>query len=147
MKPFFITFIKKFLILVTSFLLPIKSILLLVGLMIMSDTIIGIIKAKKKGEQITSNKLSNVVFKMLTYQLVVITFYMLEVFILQDILVLFIGVNLILTKLIALTLITIELKSIDESYKLIYGISLYDKFKKALKGLNNIKKDIKSIKD
>jgi hypothetical protein len=54
-----------------AFFAPIYLSMFIVGLLIIGDTVTGLLKAKKLGLPITSRKLSAVLTKMLTYQLLV----------------------------------------------------------------------------
>lgn len=144
----FYLFFKNFLMLVIAFLLPIKGILLAVGFSILADTIIGIYKSKKLNQKITSRRLSNIVSKMFLYQGAVILFYMIEKFILGDIVSLFVtATEFLITKLIAMALIGIELKSINENYQEATGISLWSKVKEVLTRAKELKKELKSEDD
>lgn len=128
------------------FFTPIKWILLLVGFAILTDTIVGIIKAKKLGQRITSKKLSNVLFKMLVYQGAVLTFYAIDVYILGDFIALAISVKFALTKAVALIAISIELYSIDESLRQFNddkGFKFY--FKRLVGLIKETKKDVNDI--
>jgi len=136
-----------FFTIIASFLLPIKMLLLTVGAFIAADTVIGIYRAKKKKEKVTSRKLSNLVSKMVLYQSAVILFFCLEKFILGDFIHLFVDIELFLTKIVAATLCLIEIKSIDESYFILNGYSLFDKFKAILKRAKSTKDEISNFKD
>ena len=133
---------KAFLITLIGFIAPIKGLLLVVGLSIAADTIIGIYKAKKLKQKITSHRLSAVITKMLLYQSAVITSFILEKYLLGEFVLLFSSISFLLTKLLAVVLISVELKSVDESYKIITGVSLIDKAKKLLTRYKKIKKEI-----
>lgn len=128
------------------FLAPIKFILILVGLAILLDTIVGIIKSKKLKVPITSKKLSNILFKMVIYQGAVLTFYCIDVFILGDFIKLAISVPFALTKVVALIAISIEMYSIDESLRLFNdgkGFKFY--FKRLIGLIKDTKKDVNEI--
>jgi hypothetical protein len=129
-----------------AFILPVKPLLLTVGLCIAADTVMGLYRAKKKKEKITSRKLSNVVSKMVLYQSAVLLFFILEKFLLGEFVILFVSIPLFLTKLVAATLCFIEIKSIDESYTLINGYSLWSKFKALLARAKSAKEEIEDIK-
>jgi len=107
-----------------SFISPIAGVLIAVGAFVFLDTIIGLWKAKVIKQQITSRRLSDVVQKMLVYQLTVITFFILGHFIINDIVKEFIDIDYAMTKLIAVVLISIEFFSIDESFKAATGKGL-----------------------
>ena len=74
---------------VGSFFLPISGILFLIGFAIFVDTLTGIWKAKKLGVPITSRKLSAIVSKLFLYEVAVIGFYLIDKFILNDIILQF----------------------------------------------------------
>jgi len=127
---------------IAAFILPIKTLLITVGLCIAADTFLGIYKARKNKEKITSHKLSNVVSKMVLYQAAVILFFVLEKFILGEFVAYFIDIPFVLTKIVAATLCLIELKSMDESYTIITGYSLWDKFKTILRRAKSTKDEL-----
>lgn len=133
-------------IVVLSFFLPIHGVILAVGLSIIADTIMGMLKACKIKEPITSRKLSVVVSKMILYQSALILFFIIEKYILTDFVGLFTSLEFIVTKLVAITLISIEVKSIDENFKAIKGYSLWDKFKFMLLRAKEIKSDLEEVK-
>ncbi len=146
MKTFLSTFfLKQLLLTVIAFLLPIKGILILVGLMILADTITGIYKAKKRGEVINSRRLSDVVSKMFLYQGAIVLFFMIDKYLLGDIIGIFTTVEYLGTKIVALTLVSIEIKSIDENQMAITGVSLWTRFKDLIKRAKEIRTDIKDV--
>jgi len=107
-----------------AFFLPISGILLMIGVLICIDTITGIWKAKKIGEKITSRKLSAIISKLALYEVTVIMFFLIDRFILNDIILTFFSVPFMLTKVVALVLSSIEVMSINESYKQVKNISV-----------------------
>lgn len=137
--------LKNFMLVLITFFLPIKGIILIVGLMIAADTVAGIYRSKKLGIDITSRKLSNVISKMVLYEGAVLLFFMIEKFILQDFVGMFTNMQFIITKLMAITLIAIELKSIDENYKAVSGVSIFSTFKKLITRAKEIKGDLKDL--
>lgn len=145
MKIFTLAFLKQLFVVIVTFLLPIKGIIVVVGLSILVDTVTGIIKSKKLNEPITSRRMSNIVSKMVLYQSAVILFFCIEKYILGDIVSLFISTELIVTKLVAITLVSIELKSINENVKAYTGYSLWQRFKDLLIRAKEIKDDIEEV--
>jgi len=128
------------------FLAPIKFILILVGIAIFLDTLVGIIKSKKLKVPITSKKLSNVMYKMLIYQGAVLTFYCIDVHILGDFIRLAVSVPYALTKVVALIAISIEMYSIDESLmKFNDGKGFKFYFKRLIGLVRDTKKDVNEI--
>ena len=100
-----------------AFFLPISGILIMIGVLIIIDTITGIWKAKKIGDKITSRKLSAIISKLALYEITVIMFFLIDQFILNDIILTFFSVPFMLTKIVALVLSSIEVMSINENIK------------------------------
>ena len=136
----------KLLAVVGAFFLPISGILFLVGFAIFLDTLTGIWKAKKLKIPITSRKLSAVVSKLFLYEIAVIGFYLIDYFILNDIIMKFFSVPLMLTKILALILVSIECISINENYFAIRQISIWDSMKLLFARAKEIKNDINGIR-
>jgi hypothetical protein len=131
---------------VSTFFLPITGILFLIGFAILVDTITGIWKAKKLGIPITSRKLSAIISKLMLYEIAVILFYLIDRFILNDIILTFFSVPLMLTKILSLVLVSIEVISISENYKAVKGIDLWQAMKLLFARARDIKQDIDTIK-
>ena len=131
---------------ITAFFLPISGILFLVGFLILIDTITGIWKAKKLKQAITSRKLSAIVSKLALYECAVIMLFCIDFWILDAIVLKFFSVPLMVTKITALTLCSIELISISENYKVIYGINIWESLKNLLKRGAELKDDVDKIK-
>ena len=129
-----------------AFFLPISGILLMIGVLICIDTITGIWKAKKIGEKITSRKLSSIISKLALYEITVIMFFLIDAFILNDIILTFFSVPFMLTKVVALVLASIEVMSINENYKIVKGIDLWQSMKLLFARAKDINDDIKKIK-
>ena len=136
----------KLLGIIGAFFLPISGILFLIGFAIFIDTLTGIWKSKKLKIPITSRKLSAIVSKLFLYELAVIGFYLIDYWILNDIIMTFFSVKLMLTKILALTLVSIETMSINENYKAIHGISVWDSMKSLFARAKEIKQDLNEIK-
>ena len=129
-----------------AFFLPISGILIMIGVLIAIDTITGIWKAKKIGDKITSRKLSSIISKLALYEITVIMFFLIDQFILNDIILTFFSVPLMLTKVVALVLASIEVMSINENYKIVKGIDLWQSMKLLFARAKDIKDDINKIK-
>ena len=129
-----------------AFFLPISGILLMIGVLICIDTFTGIWKAKKLKEKITSRKLSSIISKLALYEVTVIMFFLIDQFILNDIILTFFSVPFMLTKVVALVLASIEVMSINESYKQVKNIDLWSSLKNLLARSAEIKNDINKIK-
>ena len=129
-----------------AFFLPISGILIMIGVLISIDTITGIWKAKKLGEKITSRKLSAIISKLALYEITVIMFFLIDQFILNDIILTFFSVPFMLTKVVALVLSSIEVMSINENYKIVKGIDLWQSAKLLFARAKEVKEDLNKLK-
>ena len=129
-----------------AFFLPISVILIMIGVLISIDTITGIWKANKLGDKITSRKLSAIISKLALYELTVIMFFLIDQFILNDIILTFFSVPFMLTKIVALVLASIEVMSINENYKVVKGIDLWQSMKLLFARAKDIKEDLNKLK-
>jgi len=139
-------YIIQLLAVIGSFFLPISGILFLIGFAIVLDTLTGIWKARKLGIPITSRKLSAIISKLMLYEVAVIGFYLIDYFILNDIIMKFFSVPLMLTKILSLVLCSIECISISENYKAVKGIDIWSAFKNLLQRSKEIKQDIDGVR-
>lgn len=135
-----------YLSMVSAFFMPITGLMFLIGFAIFVDTITGVWKAKKLKQPITSRRLSAVISKMLLYEITVILFYLIDYFILNDIILTFFSVPLMLTKMLALVLVSIEVVSINENYKAVKGIDLWVSAKNLITRAKELKKDADQIR-
>ena len=131
---------------ILSFLLPIYDIILLVGLAVFLDTITGVWSAIKTKQQITSRALSSIISKTLLYEATLILFYLMDVAILNDIVSSIFSVELLTTKVLALTLLSVEIVSINENYKKVMNVDLWSALKNLFSRAREIKSDVKSVK-
>ena len=131
---------------ISAFFLPITGILFLIGFAIVVDTLTGIWKSKKLGLPITSRKLSAIISKLMLYEVAVIGFYLIDKFILNDIILQFFSVPLMLTKILSLILVSIEVMSINENYKEVKGIDIWQGMKNLFARAKEIKKDIDGVR-
>jgi hypothetical protein len=129
-----------------AFFLPISGILIMIGVLISIDTITGIWKANKLGDKITSRKLSSIISKLALYEITVIMFFLIDKFILNDIILTFFSVPFMLTKIVALVLSSIEVMSINESYKQIYHLDLWQSMKLLFARAKEVKEDLNKLK-
>ena len=129
-----------------AFFLPISGILIMIGVLISIDTITGIWKAKKIGDKITSRKLSSIISKLALYELTVIMFFLIDRFILNDIILTFFSVPFMLTKVVALVLSSIEVMSINENYKVVKGIDLWQSMKLLFARAKEVKDNLNKLK-
>lgn len=136
----------KLLAVISTFLMPISGLLFLVGFVIVLDTITGVWKSIKNKVPITSRGLSAIISKMMLYEITVILFYMIDQFILNKIILQFFSVELMLTKVLSLILVSIEVMSINENYKAVKGLDLWQAMKNLFARAKDIKKEVDGIR-
>jgi len=136
----------RLLMIISAFIAPITGIMVTVGVCILADTIMGIWKAKKLKQEVTSRKLSQIISKMFLYQMTVVLIFCVDTFILNDIIQQFFTVPLFATKIVALTLISIELFSIDENFKAVKKKGFWDYFKELTARAKDVKDKIDPLK-
>ena len=111
---------------------PIHPLILMVGVFIIVDTIMGLIAAIHNKVEIVSNKLSRLATKLLVYTAVMLLVYMLDLHILSVF-----WDNMLVTRLTAGMLVFFEAFSIDEKVRAINkgkGLRYYfTRFKKSAK--------------
>jgi len=84
---------------------------------------------------------------MLLYEATVLLFYMLDVFILNEIVIAFFNVPLLTTKILGLTLVSVEIVSINENYKKVMNVDLWSSLKNMLSRAKEIKTDISKVNE
>jgi len=110
---------------VISIFTPVIPMLLTIGVLIVIDFLVGIYRAFKMNEQITSRKMGNTISKMFLYQLTIISLFLFETYILMGILP--------VTKIGAALISVTELKSIDESVEKMTGVGIWKKLVRIIK--------------
>lgn len=124
-RPFFITkdkmkFFEILAKLLASFvvlLTPIHPVVISVGVLIFADTFFGIWAAKKRGEKISSKRMGDSVVKMLVYQIVLITGFLVETHLIDG--------AVPIVKLAALYIGMVEVKSLLENASTILGRDIF----------------------
>lgn len=131
MKATFITFCKYFSLALFSFFAPIFYAFLLVFILVVADTITGVMRAgRKEVEKISSKKMFAIVPKLIFYFLLVIVAHALTA----------LEPQLPFVKFALIGISFIEIKSIDENFRGIFGFSFLDKTFQAIKQINQIKR-------
>jgi len=136
-------YVKAFLLSIIVIFAPILSILLLVFIFVIFDTITGLWAAKKKNQTITSGKLFNVIPKIILYESSLLISYLFDVYLLNEFTLYLFDINLLFTKCIAITIISIEAFSMNENIERITNKNLIN----SLKYLYGIIKKIKKQHD
>ena len=98
------------------------------------DMFFGIWRAVKLGgwKSIRSRRLSSTISKSLLYSGAIVAIFLMEKFVLADIIGMFVSVDLVLTKAFTFFCVMVEIKSINESYYDITGKNILQSFKKFL---------------
>lgn len=114
-----------------SVLAPVKPLVFIAVLAIILDTAFGIWRSVKKSgwSSIRSRRLSHTISKSLLYSGAIVFIFLLEKYVVADILGHFIAVDLVLTKMFTFFCVVTEVKSINESYFSVTGVNVWDRFK------------------
>ena len=139
------TYSAQLMAIVFSFFLPIVGILILIGVSVIVDTITGIWKSYKLKTKVTSRRLSAIISKILLYEVTVMLFYLIDYYIINDIVLAFFSVELLVTKILALVLVSIEVISINENYKAVKNIDLWQSLKNLFARAKEVTQDFKDI--
>ena len=118
-----------------TILAPVKPMVLMAVATIILDMGFGIWRSVKKNgwASIRSRRLSNTISKSLLYSGAIVFIFLLEKFILADLLGYFISVDLLLTKAFTAFCVFTEMKSINENYFSVTGINVWEKFMQFVK--------------
>jgi hypothetical protein len=137
-------FIGSILILFT----PVYGLLISVGAAIVLDTFTGVFKSIKLNgwKSIRSRKLSNIVSKMMLYEVCVLLLFLMDKYLLNEFVILSFGIDYMFTKICAILLIFIELVSVKENIEEAYNIEIWKMLKKILNRAKELKTDINEIK-
>lgn len=126
-----------------AFFAPISGIILLVALSTIIDTLFGLWKAYNLKENITSRKARyGLVPKIISYCAAICLIYACDYYMINDLTKMVVSAEFLTTKLLALVLISIEVKSIDESFQSVKGWSFIDKITDMVIKAKNIKKEL-----
>lgn len=128
-----------------SILAPVKPLVFIAVLAIILDTCFGIWRSVKKSGwgSIRSRRLSHTISKSLLYSGAIVFIFLLEKFVVADILGHFIAIDLLLTKMFTFFCVFTEIKSINESYFSVTGVNVWDKF---LKFVRRSKEQLEDLK-
>lgn len=128
-----------------SVLSPITPLVLLAVLAIILDTCFGVWRSVKKTgwASIRSRRLSHTISKSLLYSGAITFIFLLEKYVVADILGHFIAIDLVLTKAFTFFCVVTEVKSINESYHSVTEVNVWDKFIKFVKRSKEQLEDLK----
>ena len=136
--------ILSYLSVVISFFIPLAPLLVLVFFAVVADTFVGRWYAKRTGEEVTSKKTrEGFVSKMVSYGGGLTFIFLLDSWVLNDVVMMYFPKDHLSTLLTALFLIWIEYSSIDEKVKWVKGKGITDRIfdfiRKAKKAVGIIK--------
>ena len=115
---------------ICTVLAPVSPLVLMAVFAIILDTFFGIWRSVKKNgwASIRSRRLSHTISKSLLYRGSIVFIFLLEKYVVADILGHFIAIDLVLTKAFTFFCVVTEVKSINESYFSVTGVNVWDKF-------------------
>lgn len=139
------TKLQAFIFALLSILAPVKPLVFIAVLAIILDTCFGIWRSVKKSGwgSIRSRRLSHTISKSLLYSGAIVFIFLLEKYVVADILGHFIAIDLVLTKMFTFFCVFTEIKSINESYFSVTGVNVWDKF---LKFVRRSKEQLEDLK-
>lgn len=132
MKSTIFLFIQYFCVGIIAFFAPILYAFVLIIILVFVDTITGIMKAGRKDvSSISSKKAFALIPKITFYCLLCIVAHATQRYVIPE-------VPFVKLSLIGISFI--EIKSIDENFRALFGFSFIDKTIKAIRDVNNIKR-------
>lgn len=139
--------IESFLLSVLYFFSPIAPILMAVGAAIGLDTYYGIRASIKSGVPYKSSILrKRLCRKVISYHLAILSFFVMDYFLINAFLISYIPHEFAFTKLLGLFLIGTELSSINEKSKVLYKKSFFEQGKDLIYKIKIVKDDFDGIK-
>jgi len=131
------------------FFAPIQQLVMVVGLAILCDTFTGIYKSVKLDgwKSIRSRKLSNIISKMVLYEVAIIVLYPIDKFLLNELLLNIVSVQYFSTKVACVLLILVELTSIKENIEEALKIDIWKTLKNFIKRAKEVSNNVDDIKN
>lgn len=131
-KEILLSYCKYWFLLLIAFFAPIEQEFWFVSILVIVDTITGVMKAGKNDiNDIFSKKAWRFVPKLIFYFLLIIVAYSCEKYVEKSV---------PFTKLSLIGISFIEIKSIDENFNELFGFSFLNKVLEGVKSINNIKR-------
>jgi len=143
------TFLLQLLTALLLFFAPIQQLVIVVGLAILCDTFTGIYKSVKLDgwKSIRSRKLSNIISKMVLYEVAIIVLYPIDKFLLNELLLNIVSVQYFSTKVACVLLILVEITSIKENIEAALKIDIWKTLKNFIKRAKEVSNDYDEIKN
>ena len=126
---------------------PIYGLLVAVGTAIVLDTFTGIFKSIKLNgwKSVRSRKLSNIVSKMMLYEICILLLFVMDKFVLNEFIKHAFGFEFMFTKICAILLMFIELVSVKENIEEAFKVDIWKMLKNILSRAKEINQDIKDL--
>jgi len=143
------TFLLQLLTALLLFFAPIQQLVIVVGLAILCDTFTGIYKSVKLDGWISirSRKLSNIISKMVLYEISIIVLYPIDKFLLNELLLNIVSVQYFSTKVACVLLILVEITSIKENIEAALKIDIWKTLKNFIKRAKEVSNNYDEIKN
>lgn len=143
------TFSLQLLTALLLFFAPIQQLVMVVGLAILCDTFTGIYKSVKLDgwKSIRSRKLSNIISKMVLYEVSIIVLFPIDKFLLNELLLNIVSVQFFSTKVACVLLILVELTSIKENIEEALKIDIWKTLKNFIKRAKEVSNNVDDIKN
>jgi len=143
MKELVLSYLTTLVKVLTVFFSPVSGIIIIVAISTIVDTLFGIWRAYSLKEVVTSKKARyGLIPKILSYVGAVMLVYASDYFIINELTQMVVSVDFLSTKIIALVLLSIEVKSMDESFMDVKGWSFLGRFTSIITRAKNIKKHL-----
>lgn len=124
--------LKSFIIAISAVFAPVKAVIIVTGVLVISDLITGLFAAHKRGEKITSAGLRRTVTKIAVYLTAICLGFLVEKYMIDSILP--------ISKLISGIIGVVELKSLMENLNVIHGSDIFKSIIEKLGSVNDKKK-------
>jgi phage-related holin len=143
------SFLLQLLTALLLFFAPIQQLVMVVGLAILCDTFTGIYKSVKLDgwKSIRSRKLSNIISKMVLYEVAIIVLYPIDKFLLNELLLNIVSVQFFSTKVACVLLILVEITSIKENIESALKIDIWKTLKNFIKRAKEVSNNYDEIKN
>jgi hypothetical protein len=134
---------------VLLFFMPVKGLVLAVGVAIFLDTFTGIYKSVKLNgwKSIRSRKLSNIISKMLLYEASILCLFAIDTWLLNELFLQLVSVNFLATKIATVGIILVELTSIKENIEEALKIDIWKTLKNFINRAKEVKNDYDEFKN
>ena len=131
------------------FFSPIQGLVIAVGIAVILDTFTGIFKTiKTKGwRSIRSRQLSNIISKMVLYEICVIALFPIDKFLLNELLFQLVSIHYFATKIACVAIILVELTSIKENIEEALKIDIWKTLKNFIKRAKEVSNNYDEIKN